>query len=129
MIKIIFWILVFGLCSTLTLASEGFILNSIDEANQLSKLTDKPILLIFGADYCVHCIKLKEDILNSNISEDIDKMIICFIDIAKNPKEKIEYNIKVIPNSRIIYSNKSNNPIIGYNKDNYITWLKSYDKP
>lgn len=124
MIRIIF-LIIFSILSTTIFASDSFILDSFSEATKLSKLTNKPILLIFGADYCSHCSKLKTDILQLNLSPNIDNYIICFLDIGKNPNLKQEYNIHVIPNSRIIKSGVETKPLIGYNKDNYISWLKS----
>lgn len=110
-----------------SLAKDSFILSSLDEAMVLSQSTNKPVLLIFGADYCRYCISLKENILNLELSPEINKYIICYIDIKIHSDLKKQYSVSTIPDSRIIIDNKQQKSIIGYNRQKYISWLK-YDK-
>lgn len=124
--KIIY--LTFILLSTLlTIASgnDSFILESIDEAKQLSARTNQPILIIFGSPECVFCESLKKDILSFKLSPDIDPYIICYLDLNKDPTLKKDFNIKIIPDSRIIINNEQRTQIKGYSKNNYIKWLNN----
>jgi thioredoxin-related protein len=112
------------ICS-ISSANDGFILNSLPEANKLSRLTNKPVLLIFGADHCRFCESLKKDILDLKLSPHIDKYIICYVDIAKNPEYKKEYSVGIIPDSRIMRNNKEISKNKGYLRDNYIIWINN----
>lgn len=111
--------------SSLAYANDGFILESIKDAQSLSEKTKQPILLIFGADYCEHCVRLKQDIILGNLSSSMDKYIICYINISKNSDLSKEYNISSIPDSRIIRSNKETSFFKGYAKNKYLLWLKN----
>ena len=123
MVKLIYLISVICILFTTVLANDGFILDSIDATHRLSRETGKPILIIFGADDCKFCNALKQDILDNNLSPEIDKYIICYIDIKKNPELKNEYAVSVIPDSRILINGKETNRTKGYSKTNYMKWL------
>lgn len=116
-------ILILCLLKSLAFANDGFILHSLDEAQQLSLTTDKPILLIFGADYCNYCHKLKQDILNTNI--DSHEYIICYIDLDKNIQYRESYQISILPDSRIFDHKKEITRLQGYQKETYKKWLKN----
>jgi len=113
-----------AILATVTSANDTFILNSIEETKRLSKLTNKPALIIFGADYCKFCNNLKEDILNNELSPIIDNYIICYIDIKSSPELKTEYDISMIPDSRMFIDNKEISRIKGYNIKNYKKWIQ-----
>lgn len=123
MVKLIYLISVIGILLTAAYANDGFILNSLEQTNKLSQEINKPALIIFGSDDCKFCNLLKQDIINYKLSPDIDKYIICYIDIKKNPELKNEYDVSVIPDSRILINGKETNRIKGYSKTNYMKWL------
>jgi len=125
MIKIIYLIFFLSVLLTIASANDKFLLSSLDEAQVLSKDTKKPILLIFGADYCVHCGKLKHDLLNKDLEESADNYIICYMDIQTNPDLKKKYGVSIIPDSRIIKSDKTVSSMTGYSKNTYAKWLKN----
>jgi thioredoxin-related protein len=128
MVKIIYSIFSILALSTVAFGADGFILDSIEEANKLSKATNKPMLIIFGADYCKFCSLLKEDILNHEFSPAVDQYIICYIDIKNNPDVKHKYGVSTIPDSRIFTDTKEINRIRGYSKDTYKKWLLNNDR-
>lgn len=121
MIYLLFFI---AILVTFASANDSFILNSIEETKRLSKLTNKPALIIFGADYCKFCNSLKEDILNNKLGPDINNYIMCYVDVKENPDLKIKYNVSMIPDSRMFIDNKEISRIKGYNIENYKKWLK-----
>lgn len=104
--------------------ADTFILNSLAEAQTLSKETQKPILLIFGADSCDFCSLLKND-LNSVLKKDVDNFIVCYLDLKSNPELKRQYNVTLIPDSRIISNEKTNTVIKGYKQKDYKKWLEN----
>jgi thioredoxin-related protein len=125
MVKIIYLLFILSTILTVASANDSFILTSVEEANQLSKETNRPALIIFGSDYCRFCESLKNDILSSKLTPHTDKYIVCYIDIKKNLEIKNQYNISTIPDSRIFINEKQKKKIIGYSKENYIKWLSN----
>lgn len=117
-----FIIAVLLMCST---SYGGFILDSLDEAKQLSKSTQQPILVIFGSENCSFCTQLKNDISNGQLTTALDPYIICYIDLKENEKYKTEYRVSIIPDSRILSKNKETSKATGYTKEKYIEWLKN----
>lgn len=99
--------------------------NSIEDAMALSESSKKPVLLIFGSNDCVFCEKLKQDIIRGELTKYIDEYIVCYLDIDKAKKEKQEYKVSLIPDSRILRNKIEKTKIIGYKKSRYIEWLEN----
>lgn len=110
------------MCST---SYGGFILDSLDEAKELSKSTKQPILVIFGSDNCSFCTQLKNDISNGQLTTALDPYIICYIDLKNNASYKEKYSISIMPDSRILSKDKETSKATGYTKEKYIQWLKN----
>ena len=107
-----------------SLFAESFILDSLSEANKLSKSTNKPVLVIFGSDSCAFCMLLKKSIA-SDLKNDIDGYIICYLDLGKNPELKTEYQISLIPDSRIVKDDTTISVKKGFNLREYKNWLQN----
>lgn len=116
--------MIFISLSTLIYANEGFILSSIEETLQLSEETGKTPLIIFGSDDCRYCLKLKKDLLDNKIPE-MDRYIICYVNIKTNPEYKKEYKISLIPDSKILVNKEVKYSMTGYSLENYKKWLKN----
>ena len=85
---------------------------------------DKKILLIFSADWCGYCGKLKS---NLNTIEQSNKFIICIIDTDINKNFAKKFNIKSLPTSLIISKDeKILSSKIGYNKKDYEQWINKH---
>lgn len=123
----IFLILILFL-SSINIYGNEFILSSFPEAQQLSKKTQQPILAIFGSDNCMFCKTLISDIRSNKLSPEIDNYIICYVDVSKDKKYKSEYNINMVPDSRIILNNKQMSKNLGYTKEEYKNWIKNAKK-
>jgi thioredoxin-related protein len=116
--------LMIGLLVSECLGSDSFILTSLSEAQSLSKSTKQPILLIFGADYCVHCNYLKQDIKDGDLDDYIHKYIICYLDTKTNSDLVKEYKVTTIPYSLILDPQKTYRLTLkGYSQKEYIEWL------
>jgi len=88
---------------------------------KLSKQYNKKIVLIFGADWCVHCKQLKKDL--SSIYQN-NNVLICIIDISKNKKLIDSYDVSGLPTSVLIDDQeKEISRKVGYNKTDYKKWL------
>jgi thioredoxin-related protein len=112
-------------CSSLTYAKDSFILGSLSEAKTLAKSTNKPLLIIFGADYCRYCNDLKQDILSYELSPEVNPYIICYLDISQDTELKTKYNISVLPDSRIFVKDQQKSKNTGYSIKQYKTWLNN----
>jgi len=116
----------------LVLCSIGFsvfaetpMVDNLHDAMALSEDADMPVLLIFGAEWCVNCKILKTDINNGTLSKEVNRMIICYINIDDDKNLSKEYRVKNIPDSRILVDKKEIKRIIGYKKDKYKEWLQN----
>jgi thioredoxin-related protein len=125
MLKILTAIFLGAIISSSCLA-EGFILDSLPEAQKLAQKTNRPILVIFGAEYCVYCKKLKQDILMGNVPE-TQPYIVCYIDVEENEDLQKKYKIKTIPESRVFDKDKEKGKMVGYTPKPYREWLKSIE--
>lgn len=125
MMKMFLTIMIFIALASSLYADSNFMLSSFDEAKLLSSETDKPILLIFGANYCNHCAALKKDIQSSQLSQMTDKYIICYVDITENNDLKTEFGVSIVPDTRIINRGIQKHSIKGYNIQKYMLWLKN----
>lgn len=103
--------------------NETFILSSIQEAEKISDVSQKPMLVIFGSENCGYCTKLKNDLVSNVESSYIDPYIICYIDLNKNENLKKKYDISSIPDSRIFFKRKMKSSTKGYKKIEYLEWL------
>jgi len=89
----------------------------------LSKKYQKNILLIFSADWCPHCRKLKNGLEKIEKSK---KYIICIVDTDKNKQLTREYKIKSLPTSIIIdVDTNIVSSRTGYSKDEYERWIET----
>lgn len=113
------------LLSSICLSNDSFMLDSIPEAEKLSQSTGQPILLVFGADYCGYCNKLKTDILDKKVGLALNRYIICYVDLTKNSDYKEKYNISIIPDSRIIVDGKQVSKMQGYSRTDFTRWIEN----
>lgn len=116
--------LVSGIANAQVSTTSYIINNDYETAKALAKETDMPILLIFSADWCAYCNQLKKDMPNL---QEIDRYIVCTIDIETNPELKKKMEIKILPTSVIIDQTNNNNEIsrkAGYKTEEYSRWLR-----
>lgn len=79
------------------LANPPVFVDNYTEAQKISEQLKQPMILIFSADWCKYCIKLKKD-----ITQNIDKFentTIAIVDIEKYPKVARKYKVTNIPRS------------------------------
>jgi thioredoxin-related protein len=106
-------------------ATEPVFTDNFKDAINISNDKNIPIVLIFGQESCNYCNKLKSDINSGELDSLLENKIICYIDILNNKDFIEEYEIKKIPDSRILLNNKVRSKITGYDKVKYKTWLSS----
>jgi thioredoxin 1 len=107
-------------------AAPAIFVDSPEDAFALAEDTKKDLLIIFGADYCVYCNILKNDInTNLNIVED---KIVCFVDFDQNKDIVKEYRVRIIPDYMLYRNNIEIKRKTGYkNKEKFQEWLLNND--
>lgn len=97
--------------------------DNYEESKRLAKIHDMNIIVVFSADWCVYCKKLKNDL--KNISN-LDKYIVCIIDIEKDKSLARKWKVKNLPTSVAINSSQEViSQIVGYKRNNYESWINS----
>ncbi|MEI0609763.1 protein-disulfide reductase DsbD family protein [Brachyspira pilosicoli] len=89
--------------------SEVSNLVTYNEALELSKQNNKPILIDFSAVWCANCYELKEKVfLNEELKKFIDdNLIFTEVDVDKYKNISDEYNVKWLPWIIVIDSDKN----------------------
>lgn len=88
----------------MTYAKPPVFLDNYNESVQVSKQLNQPLILIFSADWCVYCKKLKKD-----ISDNLDRFedtTICIVDINENPELAKKYKVRSIPRTLVFNKEK-----------------------
>lgn len=75
-------------------------MNDLNDALALSESSKTDLLVIFSADWCYHCKRLKEDIQKQESV--LDDYIVCFVDKDKNPELVKEYRVRSIPDYMLL---------------------------
>lgn len=94
-------------------------ITSYDEALEIAKKSNKPVLVVFLRDNCPYCVKLREETLeNPAIGEAITKDFIpLYIDTNNNPADvkKSGLYLQGVPASFVIDSKgKQKSKLFGY---------------
>ena len=88
----------------ITNAKPPIFLDDYNQAVKISKELNQPLILLFSADWCVYCIKLKKDI--SNNIDKFEDTTICIVDIDKNPELAKKYKVRSIPRTLVFNKEK-----------------------
>ena len=92
-----------------------------DSAVSLSREENKPLLLIFSADWCGYCTKLKQDIL---VDDSTKNYITCVIDTDMDKGITKKHKARSLPTSVVLNKGEETKRKIGYkNKTDYTNWL------
>lgn len=124
--KILWTIFLFFIASIETnkgIAAPPVYIDNINDAVALSESDKKDLLIIFGASWCKHCVRMKNDIQsNENIVQDT---IVCYLDIEKNKEVASEYRVKNIPDYILLKNKVEVKRRVGYeNIKKFAKWLK-----
>lgn len=101
------------------------IVDNLDIAQSLSESTEQPLILIFGSKSCTFCGLLKKDIENGYFLVQLDRKIVCYIDVAKRQDLIDKYEIKSLPDTRLIIDGKQKGSMVGYERSKYKKWLSN----
>lgn len=124
----LFTFILFFLFSKYSLSDDAVITKTLEDAISISENDNKPVLVIFSAEWCKPCRKLKQDINIGKYNKELNNRIICFVDIENRPDLKKEYKVDSLPDSRVLVKMIEKNRIEGYNPSVYKEWLKTINE-
>lgn len=96
-----------------------------DKSIELAKTHKRKVILIFGADWCPYCVKLKKEV--KSIKE-FGKYIVCFLNTDNKNNQSLlnKFKPRNLPTSVLIdIKAKEFARKIGYKNREYVSWLKS----
>lgn len=97
------------------------ITNNLVDAIALSEESNRQILVVFTAEWCGYCNEMKNDLQNC---QELQGMIVCFVNIDTNSELKKEYRVKSIPDYFILKNKIEIKRQKGYhNKKEFVKWL------
>lgn len=112
--------------STNLMADSPVFLNSLEDSQAMSKISQKDLIVIFGSSSCKYCEELKSDINSGDFDSVLTNKIVCYVELNENNKQiKTSYKINIIPDSRFFVNDKQESKIVGYEKSKYQNWLKN----
>lgn len=121
--KKLFAILILILTTNIVFANETIVINDLNIAKQEAKETDHKLLLIFGADWCVYCKNLEDDV-DANLEKFMDKYVVCHVNYDNNKDLARKYNVRSLPHSVVLDGEKVVTNKIGYRDFlTYRSWL------
>lgn len=101
--------------------------NSLQDSLIESENSKKDILVIFTADWCGFCQKMKKDIDDDQSL--VEDLIVCYIDYDENKDLVKEYKVKNIPDYFLLHKGVETKRKVGYsNKKDFKKWLKNDNK-
>lgn len=86
--------------SQASFAAPPVYVEDINDALALSESTETDLLVVFGADWCGHCVSLKKDIAKNESV--VDDHIVCYVNVDKNKDLAKEYRVRGMPDCMIL---------------------------
>jgi thioredoxin-like negative regulator of GroEL len=81
---------------------------------------DRKIILVFGADWCPHCVVLKKHLEGMNL----DGYLVCTVDVEENRDIKRKHAVRMLPTSIIMENGKEASRHKGFDKKSYDAWVE-----
>lgn len=126
--KILWTILLLNVFFNSSLAIEYAVYtSSLQDSLIESENSKKDVLVVFTADWCDFCRKMKKDIDDNPIL--LDNLIICYIDHDDHPELVKEYKVRNIPDYFLLRKGVETKRKVGYsNLNDFKKWLKNDNK-
>jgi len=83
---------------------------------------DKKVLIVFGADWCVYCVKLKTNLASKNLKD----FVICEVNVDQREDLKKLYKVKSLPTVLILKNKKELSRMEGYDKNKFDQFLNKH---
>lgn len=105
-------------------AEPAILVDTILDGVALSENLKKDVLVIFTADWCPACKKMKKDIVD-DLSM-VDDKIICYVNVDQDKDLVKEYKVRSLPDYFILRNNTEMGRMVGYkDRATFIKWLNN----
>lgn len=101
------------------ISTDPIFAKNYEEAIEISK--NKPLLVIFSADWCGPCKKLKQEINQF----DLTNYVVCFVNGDERTDLTNKYNVDSYPTSIILKKEKIIDKKIGYSTSSFSNWINN----
>ena len=98
--------------SAVTHVENRVLWDNIPSAMEYAKQSSKICVVIFGADWCSYCVKLKNQAIKD--PKLTNGYVICYIDIDDQPEMAKKYNVTTLPKTLYFIKDKAIKTIVGY---------------
>lgn len=95
-----------------------------EDYEEAMKETERKVILVFGAEWCPHCVVLKDHLKDVNL----DGYLVCLVDVDDNKEAKRNHAVRVLPTSVILDEGKEVSRLKGFEKDKFDNWVEENRK-
>jgi len=81
---------------------------------------DRKVLLVFGAEWCPHCVTLKAHLKDVNL----DGFLVCVLDVDKRKEMKSKHSLKALPTCIIVDKGEEVSRMRGFDKKKFDAWIE-----
>jgi len=82
---------------------------------------DRRVILVFSADWCPHCVSLKEHLKGMELGDHL----VCIVDVDQHKDLKRKHSVRILPTSIIVEEGKEVSRNRGFNPEKYDEWFSS----
>ena len=91
-----------------------------EDYEQAKKETKRKVILVFGAEWCPHCVTLKGHLKDMNL----DGYLVCLVDVDNEKNLSKEYKVRSLPTSVILDKGEEVSRIKGFESNKFDAWLE-----
>lgn len=82
---------------------------------------ERKVILVFGAEWCAHCVKLK----NYLKTADLNGYLVCFLNTEDRKDLRREYAVRSLPTSVMLKEGKEISRERGFDVTKYGSWIEN----
>lgn len=90
-----------------------------DDYEEATREAERKVILVFGAEWCPHCVVLKGHLKDANL----DGYLVCLVDVDAHRGAMKEYGVRSLPTCVLLDGGKEAARIKGFDKAKFDRWL------
>lgn len=92
-----------------------------DDYEEAISEKERKVILVFGAEWCAHCVKLKDYLKTA----DLKGYLVCFLNTEDRRDLKREYGVRSLPTSVMLKEGKEISRERGFDTAKYDSWIEN----
>ncbi|QDV43567.1 Thioredoxin [Stieleria neptunia] len=76
--------------------------NTFEEGKRLALLEQRPLLVVFGAEWCGWCQRLENELTTPEASPILNRWVLAFVDVDLNPEIAQHFQVGALPSLRVL---------------------------